>query len=211
MTVLNVQKSTKIAAALLIAVATSACTTQSTSHATSRAITLGGASAGAAMVAPDFRVTKVNVTVPETLTVSEANTIKPRADIVWREDPYGDRYARYEQVKAVMEAGLNSGAAALKGQRAIVLDVEMVRFHAQTERVRYSSLPSRHEIEFLLTVRDAQTGDVIVPSHLVNATFDAFGGDAAVAADRAGITQKQRIGEHLAGVILSELSKPIAL
>lgn len=203
------KKTLKIAAALLIAVATSACTTETTSRATPLGATFGGAApADAVMIAPDFRVTKVNVAVPDTLTVSEANSIKPRADIVWREDPFGNRY---EQVKAVMEAGLTSGTRALKGQRPVVLDVQMVRFHAQTERVRYSSLPSKHEIEFLLTVRDANTGAVLVPSHMVNATFDALGGDAAVAADRAGITQKQRIGEHLAGVIVSELSKPMAL
>ncbi|WP_417260928.1 DUF6778 family protein [Celeribacter sp.] len=203
------KKTLKIAAALLIAAATSACTTETISRATPLGATFGGAApVDAVMIAPDFRVTKVNVVVPGSLTVSEDNGIKPRADIVWREDPFGNRY---EQVKAVMEAGLTSGTRALKGHTPVVLDVQMVRFHAQTERVRYSSLPSKHEIEFLLTVRDANTGAVLVPSHMVNATFDALGGNAAVAADRAGITQKQRIGEHLAGVIVSELSKPVAL
>jgi hypothetical protein len=202
------KKTFNIAAALILAAATSACTTETTSRATPFNLPLGGQSAEVVRIAPNFRVTKVNVTVPETLTVSEDNGIKPRADIVWREDPFGNRR---EQVKSVMEAGLNAGAKALDGARAVVLDVQLVRFHAQTQRVRYSSLPSKHEIEFLLTVRDAKTGAVIVPAHMVNATFDALGGNAAVAADRAGITQRMRIGEHLAGVIYGELSKPITL
>lgn len=206
------KKTFNIAAALLLAAATSACTMETTSRATPFDLPLGadGGADGAqtVMIAPDFRVTKVNVIVPGSLTVSEDNGIKPRADIVWREDPYGNRY---EQVKSVMEEGLNAGAKALNGTRAVVLDVQLVRFHAQTQRVRYSSLPSKHEIEFLLTVRDANSGAVIVPSHMVNATFDALGGNAAVAADRAGITQRMRIDEHLAGVIYGELTRPIAL
>lgn len=203
------KKTSKLAIALLIAAATSACTTETTSRATPMTGSLSAVAAGENVrIASDFRVTKVNVVVPETLTVSEANGIKPRADIVWREDAYGDRHA---QVKAIMEAGLKRGAKALSGQRPVVLDVQVVRFHAQTERVRYSSLPSEHEIEFMLTVRDANTGEVLVPSHMVNATFHAYGGDEAVAADRAGITQKQRISGHLAGVIAAELSKSATL
>ncbi|TNE65304.1 MAG: hypothetical protein EP336_12840 [Rhodobacteraceae bacterium] len=198
----------KIAAVLMLAVATSACTMETTSRAVPFELPLGAGGAEPVMIAPDFRVAKINVSVPDTLTVSEENGIKPRADIVWREDPFGNRY---EQVKSVMEAGLNAGAQALDGVRAVVLDVQLVRFHAQTQKVRYSSLPSKHEIEFLLTVRDANTGAVIVPSHMVNATLNALGGNAAVAADRAGITQRMRIGEHLAGVIYGELTKPIAL
>lgn len=200
----------KLAAALTLAAATSACTTETISRAVPLSAPLGATlpAADAVRVAPDFRVTQVNVVVPDTLTVSEDNGIKPRADIVWREDPYGDRYA---QVKAVMEAGLMQGAKTLSGQKAVILDVQLVRFHAQTERVRYSNLPSKHEIEFLLTVRDTNTGAVIVPAHMVNATLDALGGNAAIVADRAGITQKSRIDAHLAQVITAELGKPMTL
>lgn len=197
----------KIAAALILATATSACTTETASRATPFELPfLEQDAAESTMVSPDFRVAKINVVVPDTLTVSEENTIKPRADIVWRGDAYGNRY---EQVKAVLEEGLNAGVKGLHGSRDVILDVQLVRFHAQTQHVRYSALPSKHEIEFMLTVRDANTGEVIVPSHMVNATFDALGGKDAVAADLAGITQKMRIDEHLSSVIFAELLKPI--
>jgi hypothetical protein len=38
------------------------------------------------------------VSVPRSLSVSEAHGIKPRADIVWREDPPGDRYVQVEGI-----------------------------------------------------------------------------------------------------------------
>ncbi len=203
------KQTVKVFALLLLAAATSACTTETISRATPlTAPLLGADTAEQIMVAPNFRVQKVNVVVPGTLQVSEANGIKPRADVVWREDPYGNRL---EQVQGIIEAGLSKGTAAMSGTQPVILDVQLVRFHAQTERVRYSSLPSKHEIEFLLTVRDANTGSVIVPAHMVDATFAALGGDAAISADHAGITQRMRIEEQLSNVIVQELSKPIAL
>lgn len=200
----------KIATLLAFGAMMSACTTDTISRATPMDAPFGAATetGDAVMVAPSFRVSKMTVVVPGSLSVSEENGIKPRADIVWREDPYGNRL---EQVKAVMEAGLRRGTVGLKGKQSVTLDVQLVKFHAQTERVRYSNLPSKHEIEFLLTVRDANTGAVIVPTHLVDATFDALGGKAAIAADRAGITQRSRINDHLSAVIFAELNKPITL
>ena len=53
----------------------------------------------------DWQVTEITVIVPETLSVSEANSIKPRADIVWREDPLGNRHA---QVQAVVQEAMDS-------------------------------------------------------------------------------------------------------
>jgi hypothetical protein len=45
----------------------------------------------------------------------------------------------------------------------------------------------------------------------VKADLEAYGGAAAVAADRAGQTQKRRITEHLARVFHDVLSGPIDL
>lgn len=190
----------KIAAVVFLTAALSACMPQSDPYAT---IPSPDASEQPVSRASDYRVAQINVVVPSTLSVSESNGIKPAADIVWHGDPPGDRY---EQVKAVMEAGIRRGAQRVEGRQPVILDVQMVRFHAQTERVRYSSLPSEHEIEFLLTIRDAATGEVLMPAHMVDATFRALGGDAALAADRAGITQKQRIWAYLSEVIAAELT-----
>lgn len=200
----------KMIAALGLIASVSACTTvETTSRATTVDAPLGKTATAQdpILVAPDFNVAQINVIVPRTLTVSEANTYKPNADIVWRGDPYGDRY---EQVKAVIESGLAAGASGVHGTRDVILDVEVAQFHAQTEKVRYT-FGGAHEIVFALTVRDAQSGAVIIPSHLVDATFAALGGKAAVNAERAGVTQKVRIVNRLAEIISQQLSQPIQL
>ncbi|GAA3873606.1 DUF6778 family protein [Celeribacter arenosi] len=156
-------------------------------------------------VVSDLRVVSVNVEVPRTLTVSEADTIKPVADIVWHEDPMGDRYA---QVESVVREAIEAGAKTATGNRAVSLDVVVTRFHAQTNRVRYSGYPSEHETEFNLTIRDAATGAVLSSRH-VDATFKAYNGATAVAADKQGITQRMRIVEYVKTVIAQELRRPI--
>ncbi|MGR3344325.1 MAG: DUF6778 family protein, partial [Paracoccaceae bacterium] len=50
--------------------------------------------------------------VPETLRVSERNSYKPIADIVWCEDPFGDRH---DQVKAIFEEGITRAVASFSG------------------------------------------------------------------------------------------------
>ena len=138
------------------------------------------------------------VSVPRTLSVSEAHGITPRADIVWREDPMGDRYT---QVEAIMREGLEPILArmpeAAPGSVPVQVFVEVTRFHALTERARYTT-GGQHEIEFVYTVRHAETGQVLSPPQPVDLTFRAFGGREAVAAEQQGITQRVRITGRLA-------------
>lgn len=71
---------------------------------------LPGETAGIAAEAPkplSLDVRQVRVLVPETLVVSEANPFCPGGDIVWREDPAGDRHA---QVRTVVANALQRGA-----------------------------------------------------------------------------------------------------
>ena len=53
----------------------------------------GGKSASAQplKLAAQYDVAEVKIVVPQTLRVSEANSYRPNADIVWRGDPPGDR------------------------------------------------------------------------------------------------------------------------
>ncbi|MBU2867957.1 DUF6778 family protein [Pacificibacter marinus] len=204
----NVTKCVKMIAAIGLIASAAACTTvETTSRATPIDAPLSGqASAKPIYIQPDFKVSEINVLVPKTLTVSEANTYKPNADIVWRGDAYGNRY---DQVQAVMETGLATGAQAFNGAQEVIVDVQLVQFHAQTEKVRYT-FGGEHEIIFAMTIRDAQTGATLVPPRFVDATFDALGGIAAVNAEKAGVTQKVRIIERLAEVITTELQQPYA-
>ncbi|OAN84299.1 hypothetical protein A8B78_07475 [Jannaschia sp. EhC01] len=155
----------------------------------------------------DWDVVGVEVDVPRTLTSSEANTIKPRADIVWREDPMGDRHT---QVDELMTAALEPAFEAVNGTIPVMIYIEVTRFHAQTQRVRYSNIPSEQEIEFNLTATHAETGELLSgPTH-VDLTFMALGGDDAIAADAAGITQRARITERLVRWVNQEFVGPAA-
>lgn len=150
----------------------------------------------------DFQVQDVNVVVPTRLSVSEANLFYPIADIVWRGDVMGNRH---EQVAALFEEGMTRGAKQTKGHDKVVVDVQVLRFHSLTERARYT-VGGVHSIKFVMTVRDAQTGQSIMETKLVRADLDAFGGSRAIAADHNGMTQKVRLTAHLSQVLQREIA-----
>jgi uncharacterized protein DUF6778 len=169
----------------------------------SRAYTPGTPVAAGAVV-PDYSVVALNVTVPETLKVSEANRYYPIADIVWRGDPYGNRY---QQVRDIFLSGMGRGADSMQGGQQVVVDVEVLRFHSLTEKTRYS-IGGSHSITFSLQVRDAATGAILQQPRVIKADLEGFGGDQAIEAERIGQTQKVRIVDHLARVIQGELARP---
>lgn len=151
-------------------------------------------------------VTGVEVIVPETLTVSEANSYKPRADIVWREDPLGDRRA---QIDALITAAIEQGVKGMQGDTEVRLEFVVSRFHALTEKTRYS-LPfgfrATHDVQLTLTVYDAKTGVVLVPEHEVGFEIDAHTNGLALADEARGITQRSRISAALIQMIRAELT-----
>ena len=154
--------------------------------------------------APSLNVARINVLVPETLEVSEANRFYPRGDIVWRGDPIGDRHA---QVKAIFDAAFARGTQALDGETPVELNVEVLRFHSLTEKTRYT-VGGVHSITFLLALRNAETGELLREPREVQADLDGFGGRQAILAESRGQTQKVRITDHLAEVIRQELLRP---
>lgn len=151
-----------------------------------------------------MHVTRVSVSVPRSLSVSEANRYLPRGDIVWREDPIGDRHM---QVQKIVQAAVERGAASADGPVPVVLNVRVTRFHAVTEKARYT-VGGVHSIGFELALSDPATGELLTPVRKVQADLDAFGGQQALRAEAAGQTQKVRITNHLAEVIRQELSNP---
>lgn len=168
--------------------------------------TLSVATKGApGVIQPNYDVTAVKVSVPETLRVSEANMFYPLADIVWRGDAPGNRY---EQVKSIMEEGLNRGVASLHSGRPVTVEVEMTRFHSLTEKTRYT-IGGTHSVHFILTVRDTATGAVVDGPRPVVADVKGAGGSRAVAEEQAGRTMRVVITEHVAQVIRQELSQPV--
>ena len=150
-----------------------------------------------------MKVASINVRVPQTLTVTESNGYYPRADIVWRGDDLGDRR---QQVQAIFENAFAEGTRGLNGDTPVIIDVQVKRFHSLTERAR-ERVGGVHNMEFFLTVYDANTGAVILPARLVEANLPALGGVAAIEAVQRGQTQKVRVSTYLSMVIQDELRK----
>lgn len=166
----------------------------------------GAAGRQVAMYAMQYDVAEVKIIVPPTLKVSEANSYRPTADIVWRGEAPGDRYA---QVKAIMADGFATGTAGMVAGRKVIVEAEVVRFHCLTEKARYV-IGGVHSLRFNLTVRDAATGQIVDGPRLVIADIKAAGGEKALAEDRAGRSQRVVIVEQLAKISKRELSARVA-
>lgn len=163
----------------------------------------GDAPAGVALPR-DYKVVAVEVAVPASLVVAEDNSYKPRGDIVWREDGPGDRRA---QVDGLVTDALRGAVADLNGARKVRLEVVVTRFHALSEKARFSA-PSglaTHDIQMTMAVLDAATGEVIEPARPVGFKIDAHTSDDAIADMARGITQRSRISEALVRMVRREL------
>lgn len=150
----------------------------------------------------DWRISAVDVTVPRTLVVSEEEIFLPRADIVWREDPPGDRY---DQVAAILKAAIARGAKGLKGTRPVRLEATVTRFHAMTFTAETQAPAGVHDVEFDIVARDARTGEILAGPEHIEASFPALTGAAMARARLAGQTQKSQISDHVARTIASWL------
>ena len=146
-----------------------------------------------------WRLADVRVSVPESLTVSEAKTLLPNADIVWREDPMGDRRA---QVAVIIKNAVSIGAQGLQGARPVIIDVTVSRFHALTfEAERSNSDWGVHNIKFTARVIDASTGEEILAATEIRSELPALSGERMRAARAEGKTQKSMITNHVARTI----------
>jgi len=146
-----------------------------------------------------WRLNSVNVTVPDSLSVSEVNGISPDADIVWREEPRGDRRA---QVQKIMSEAVEKGAEGLSGKRRDVdINVVLSHFHAITPIARAQLQSSGvHNIGFYMSVSDARSGEILVSETEVAADLPAYVGEQSIAAIARGETQRVRIVEHVSAV-----------
>ncbi|MDU8941940.1 DUF6778 family protein [Ovoidimarina sediminis] len=149
-------------------------------------------------VARNWSVVDVQVDVPDTLVVNDANVLAPRGDIVWHGDPAGDRRA---QVATVVEAGVREGVAPLSGANPVIFGVTVQEFHAVTPRAINSAPAAVHNISFTVQVFDANTAVPLSPPTLIEADLEALVGAGALIAAQEGRTQKVRITRHIAQVI----------
>ncbi len=156
-------------------------------------------------IQPLYHVQDVNVIVPSSLLSSEANVFYPLADIVWRGEPLGNRH---EQVRKIFKEAAATATSSMTRGRAAIVEVSVTRFHCVTEKTRYS-VGGTHSMHFTLTVRDAQSGEVIDGPRPVVADVKAVGGVRAAAEDAAGRTQLVVVTERLVQVLRRELSGPV--
>lgn len=197
----------RLSMVLTAALGLSACATVDTATRNAPIITPVGeaviADAGQVQTSPQqaYAVQQINVRVPETLKVSEANSYYPRADIVWREDPLGNRYT---QVETIVQAAANAAVSGMNTGRPVIVDIQLTRFHALTQKTRYT-IGGTHDVHYYITVMDAQTGAKLEAPRLIELEFDAYGGARALEAMSRGETQKVRITQHLIRSIRQEM------
>lgn len=146
-------------------------------------------------VSRGWSVIGVRTVVPDTLRVSEDNVLVPDADIVWHGEPAGDRRA---QVAAIVTEGVREGAAPLDGPRAVTLFVQLQRFHGVTPAAVNTSPAAVHNIAYRISVLDARDGSTILGPVPVQASLLANTGANAIAAAKAGQTERARIVDHVA-------------
>jgi hypothetical protein len=152
-----------------------------------------------ASLAQTWRLAEVRVSVPKSLVVSEAKSLLPNADIVWREDPLGDRHA---QVGKIVQNAVLRGAQGLRGSRPVIIDITVTRFHALTFEAEQSSSDwGVHNIDFIARVVDARTGEVLLAATKIQAETPAWSGARMKAARAKGVTQKSMITNHVAATI----------
>jgi hypothetical protein len=173
--------------------------------------TMGGDSAAlpaAAVSQAPYQIAGVSILVPESLRVSEANVFYPIADIVWRGEPRGERH---QQVKNIYAEAISRATAGMTSGRAVLVEVEVTRFHCLTEKTRYT-VGGTHALHFTLTLRDAATGAVIEGPRAIIADVKAAGGSIAVAEEAQGLTQRVVVVNRLAEVLQYELThhQPLA-
>ncbi len=193
---------TSFLAAIVLTLSLPACASYDLATRSAPALDMAGA--GSVLALPSVHVVDARITVPRTLTVSEANSYYPMGDIVWRGDAYGDRHA---QIEAILRDSMAMATTDRSGARAALVEITLHRFHALTEKTRYS-VGGVHTIRFDLTFRDPDTGQALAPTQSIRADLKGYGGDRAMQAERAGLTQKRRITHHLANVIRAELDRP---
>lgn len=152
-----------------------------------------------AEVARGWRLAEVRVDVPKSLKVSEQKSLLPNADIVWREDPMGDRHA---QVDAIMTNAVTRGAQGLRGSRPVIIEVTVTRFHALTFEAELRGPDwGVHNIDFTAQVVDARTGEVLLPATAIRAELPALSGARMRAARAKGQTQKSMITAHVSKTV----------
>ena len=153
----------------------------------------------------NWRVVDVQATVPRTLTTTTRNGQMPNVDLIWTEEGLGDVYA---QIEAIMEDSMAAAASrfhsSIKGSRPVIIRTEQTQFHSLTQRAR-SNIGGIHNVDFILTVVDANTGELLAGPAVIEADVKAYGGAKADQLVAQGQTMRVRIVDRVSQVIATYL------
>ncbi|MDK3072420.1 hypothetical protein QO034_04780 [Sedimentitalea sp. JM2-8] len=151
-----------------------------------------------ANVSQTWRVTAVNVTVPDSLTVSDENSFLPRADIVWHGDPPGDRRA---QVQKIVAASAKTAVSGLRGNRPVALNMTVQAFHGVSPIALARAPEAVYAMAFLAQITDARTGTALTPLTHIQADTPALVGEAGINAAQFGPTQTEQVSSHIVATL----------
>ncbi|QPM89433.1 DUF6778 family protein [Pseudooceanicola algae] len=143
--------------------------------------------------ATDYDVTKFAVRVPRSLSVSESDTYHPSTDILWEEDPLGDRHA---QVQTIVADAATSAFKVSEGGRPAHVGMEVRYFHALTDRTQ-ATTGGWLTVTLDMTISDPYTSELLEPVYQLKTQIPGYGGQEAIDAIHRGETQKYRISRHL--------------
>lgn len=150
-------------------------------------------------VSRNWHVADIAILFPSDITVSEARTLRPSADIVWREDPAGDRKP---QVARIVADAAQAATISLQGAQAVRLELTVTRFHALTfEAETKLKNAGVHNIDLIARVTDIATGEVLAGPDVIEAALPALAGPQMAEARARGESQKMHISNHLRRVI----------
>lgn len=145
-----------------------------------------------------WNVVAVDVVVSDDLSVSENPQVRfPNTDIVWWEDPEGDRRS---QVAAIVRNAAAQAVADLRGGLNVQMTVNVRKFHALTPFARQNGFRGWHDVVFDVIVTDNE-GAILASESGINADIKAYQGAQAYSAVEQGQTQKIRIARRISQVI----------
>ncbi|NIZ08772.1 DUF6778 family protein [Pseudooceanicola sp. HF7] len=162
----------------------------------------------------DYDVKSYAVRVPRSLKTNETDNRHPDVDIVWREDPEGDRHAQVQTI--VTDAARRAFKASNGGQDANV-GIEVAYFHAMSDKTR-ATTGGWLTVTLYVTITDPVTQELLEPTYELKTQLNGYGGAEAIAAVDRGETQKYRISRNLTealqvdvlGICPTEYPAPVA-
>lgn len=150
---------------------------------------------------PTYTVKDVRISVPLNLSVSEANSIKPRADIVWRGDLGFDRH---EQLRVLFEEAAAEGAELMQGEVDVIVDLTITKFHGMTQHSRYA-YKGDYDIHYTYVVREVGTERVIEGPTEIEVSLVSTP-EASIFMDASGYTERQYVKDYLIPLLTSTLT-----